>query len=204
MEGSANPFTRRSEENLLQLWKGRDSLRDYQIDPLRDEIERRGLMPQAQAISDHGTRESIYGELPPGPKTYGNTSCAYWALKELWLRHKTRTGERAEATVLSAGRTGSSRRSSARVELCYSYLASGQRFEGRIVRDFSVSGAADALAYDYHPGDKIDILIARDNLALSYCPSGLGFLWPIVAGSARLLCYTALFASIVHLLLPRS
>src|ERR1035438_2806508 len=40
MANSENRFSKRSNENLLQLWRGRDGLNDEDIDPLRTEIGR--------------------------------------------------------------------------------------------------------------------------------------------------------------------
>jgi hypothetical protein len=198
MPEAANKFSRRSNENLLQLWRGRDALYDEEIDPLRDEIDKRGLSKQAEEIVDQFIRGSIYGDLPPGPQTYGNLSIAYWWLRELRLRRKTRGGIATQATIDSAQRTGNRSRGAARAELLYSYEFQGVRYDGRIVRDFMGNSAqADSLAYDNHPGDKLPILICPEDPAISYSPSQMGSIEPITTGILYLLAYCVLIAGAI-------
>jgi hypothetical protein len=48
----ASRFSKRSNENLLQLWRARDLLNDEDIDPLRDELDARGLSKQVAEIAE--------------------------------------------------------------------------------------------------------------------------------------------------------
>jgi hypothetical protein len=182
MPEQANKFSRRSNENLLQLWKGRGGLDDEDIDPLRDELDKRGLSKEAEEIVDQFIVGNRYGELPVGPQTYGNLSVPFWALRELWLKHKTSGGIPIEATISMVQRTGSRNRSASRVELLYSYEFQGGQYDGRVVRDFNLSDAADSFAYDHHRGEKLHIIVCRNDPKISYYPSGLGFIQAILLG----------------------
>jgi hypothetical protein len=103
----ANKFSRGSNENLLQLWQGRDQLNDDDINPLRDELELRGLQKQVEEIADRPSARTIYGDLPQGPQTFLYLSVPFWWIRELWLRYKTKDGQRVEATITMTRRTGS-------------------------------------------------------------------------------------------------
>jgi hypothetical protein len=190
MPGLEYKFRLRSNDNLLQMWRGRDRLRDADIQPLRDELEARGLSEEMEEIADAVTTEHPYGELPRGPETYGNLSVPFWWLRELWLRHKTKNGVALEATIESTQRTGARWRSASRAELVYRYEFEGQKYSGRIIRDFMVgTAAADSLAYDHHPGDKIQIIVDRENPARSYASSGFGSVQPLITGILALVIW---------------
>ncbi len=186
----ANKFSRRSNDNLLQLWKGRDQLMDQDIDPLRDELERRGLTKEVEEIANQPSVRDIYCELPSGPRTYLNLSVPFWWLRELWLRHRTDKGLSIEGIVQMAQRTRSSFGQAARAQLLYSYEFQGRQYSGRVVRDFKLGSAdADSLVYDHHPGEKLPILINRDDPNISYYPSGLGFIEPVLVGIKALFAW---------------
>ncbi len=190
MPEPSNKFSRRSNDNLLQLWKGRDRLSDYDIDPLRDELERRGLSKEVEEISQQASVGGIYGELPTGPQTWLNLTVPFWWLRELWLRYKTRNGLPIDATVESTKRTGSRYRMAARAELRYSYEFQGRSYLGRAVRDFTLGSApADSLAYDHHPGEKVPVVINQNEPEISYFPSGFGSIAPIIVGVQSLLSW---------------
>jgi hypothetical protein len=198
MPKTVNSFSRRSSENLLQLWRGRDYLDDDDIDPLRDELEGRGMSKEMEEIVDQGIRERPSGALPTGPFTYGNLTVFFWWVRELWLRKKTRGGLSVQATVESAFRTRSRWRSAARTELDYSYEFRGQRFTGRVIRDFMPeSSAADSLAFDHHPGDRIEILIDETDPRNSYFPSGMGCFDPLFYGAAPIILFGSVGIAIV-------
>jgi len=201
MTDPVNKFSRRSNENLLQLWRARDKVSDFDIDPLRDELDNRGLSKEMEEISQQASVGSIYGKLPPSPQTYLNISVPFWWLRELWLRGKTNGGRPVEATVIKAQRTRSGLLGTARTELLYSYEFQGQQYTGRVVRDFrSGANAADALALDHHTGEKLPILINPENPEISYYPSGLGSIEPIIAGLQSLL-YWAFVIGVLRLVL---
>ena len=205
MANSENRFCKRSNENLLQLWRGRDGLNDEDIDPLRTELEQRGLSVQMAEIEDQVGGKDIYGDLPPAPQTYLNLSVPAFWVREQWLRYKTMGGIAVEGVIGSVQRTRSRRGGAARAELSYLYEFQGQQYSGRVVRDFSFDSAkADSLVYDNHVGGKIPILISRQFPEISYFPSGIGifdpivlglqslFTWAVVVGLARLVLLTLL------------
>jgi hypothetical protein len=205
MANSENRFSKRSNENLLQMWRGRDVLNDADIDPLRTELEQRGLSAQMAQIEDQVAGKDIYGDLPPAPQTYLNLSVPALWVREQWLRYKTTKGIAVEGTIESVQRTRSRRGGAARAELSYHYEFQGKQYCGRVVRDFSFESAkADSLVFDNHVGDKIPILISPRFPEISYYPSGLGifdpialglqslFAWAVLVGLARLVLLTVL------------
>ncbi len=201
MTKSLNRFSRRSNENLLQLWRGRDGLNDDDIDPLRTELQQRGLSAQMEEISSHVARRDIYGDLPPAPQTYLNFSVPALWVREQWLRHKTKGGFAAEGTIESVQRTRSQWGRAARATLIYRYEFQGQPYSGRVVRDFSFDSAkADSLGYDNHVGDKLPILISRQSPEVSYYPSGIGIFDPIALGLPSLFSW-AVVVGLVRLVL---
>lgn len=190
-------FSRRSNDNLLQLWRGREALHDCDIDPLRDELERRGLSKEVEAICDQPSSQDIYEDLPSGPQTYLNLSVPFWWIRELWLRIKTRDGVQLDAVIDDARRTRPPSRSAARAELLYKYEYQGRQYSGRVVRDFVYETAvANSLAYDFHPGEKLQITINPDHPAVSYFPSGFGALEPVVVAFQALFAWAVLIALI--------
>lgn len=207
MAESEGRFNKRSNENLLQLWRARDLLKDEDIDPLRDELDRRGLSKQVAEIAGQASVRDMYGELRPAPHTYINLTVPALWMRELWLRHKTRGGFPADAKIEMVQRTrfgfwGGA----ARAELCYSYEIQGRQYSGQVVRDFKFdSASADSLVYDHQIGEKLPILVNPDAPAISYYPSDLGmwdpiflgfqaiFAWAVVIGLARLI-----FLSVTH------
>jgi hypothetical protein len=195
MNDAAGRFSRRSNENLIQLWRGRDGLNDDDIEPLRVEIENRGLSKKIEEMDGEAPSKDIYGELPPGPQTFLNFSVLVWWLRELWLRHRTRDGIQVSATIESTQRTRSSAGGAARAEIVYSYEFQGQQFSGRVVRDFSFDVTkADSLVYDHQSNEKLPILICQDNPAISYFPSGLGVFDPIALGFQSLFSWAVVIA----------
>jgi hypothetical protein len=197
-------FSKRSNDNLLQLWRGRDVLNDKDIDPLRTELDRRGLSAQMAEIEDEAPSKDIYGDLPAAPQTYLNLSVPALWIREQWLRHMTQGGVEVEGQIESAQRTRS-RFWAARAELKYAYQFEGQQYSGRVVRDFSFDSAkADSLVYDHHVGERLTVLVRRQTPEISYYPSGIGvfdpiflglrslFAWAVVIGLARLVLLSVL------------
>jgi hypothetical protein len=193
---SANRFGKRSNENLLQLWRGRDALNDDDIGPLRAELEQRELSTQMAEMDDQVPGKNIYGELPPPPQTYLNLTVPALWVREQWLRHKTKRGVPVEGIIDSVQRTRSRRLGgAARAELNYRYEFQGQQYSGRVVRDFSFDSAkADSLVYDNHVGEKLTILVSEQTPAVSYYPSGLGIFDPVALGLPSLFAWAVVVA----------
>jgi len=189
MTQSTGRFSNRSNENLLQLWRARDLLKDEDIDPLRDELDSRGLSKQVAEICEVASVRDLYGKLPPAPFTYLNLSVPALWMRELWLRHQTSDGFSSEANIEAVQRTRFGFLGGpARAELQYSYIFQGCQYCGRVLRDFkSDSARADSLVYDHHVGEKITIRIGRGKPETSYYPSGLGSLEPIAFGCGSLI-----------------
>ncbi len=183
MPDALNRISRRSNENLLQLWMGRDALKDGDIEPLREELERRGLTQKLAEMDDLPPSRDIYGALPSAPQTYLRATVPLLWLRELWLRHRTRKGINVDATIQSAQRTSRGFGGVARTELTYAYEFQGRQYQGRVARDFSNDVAnADSLAFDHHAGEKISLRICPEDPGLSYFPSGLDAFDPVFVG----------------------
>jgi hypothetical protein len=197
-----NKFSQRSHQNLLQLWRGRNALADFYMDPLRDELDRRGLSKEVEEISEQVSSRDIYRELPEGPQTHLNLLVHYWWIRELSLGYKTRNGISIDATITSAQRTGFRARSASRTELLYSYEFQGDQYTGRVVRDLVFDTASgDSLACNNHPGEKLPILINQEGPEISYYPSGGGAFDPIVGGFQALFVWAVIIGLIRLLLL---
>jgi hypothetical protein len=59
-----------------------------------------------------------------------------------------------------------------------------------VIRDFKLGSVdADRLVYDHHPGEKLPIHINESDPDISYYPSGLGFIEPILVGIQSLFAW---------------
>jgi hypothetical protein len=196
MPESPNRLSRRTNQNVLQIWMGRDALKDGDIEPLREELLRRGLSRELADMDNIAPSQDIYGPLPPPPRTYLNLTVPLFWLRELWLRYRTRQGVQVDAMIESAQRTQDG--FTARAELIYSYEFQGRPYRGRVVRDFYWDvGSADSLVYDHHSAETIAVRICPDDPAISWFPSGLDALDPIVLGLRALFSWASAIAVLV-------
>jgi hypothetical protein len=196
-------YQSRTDEELLQLWVERSELLPEAAAALQNEIARRGLTGRAATAKDRRVEDDSFDSengnksdhlLAPPVAAWGPSIAWYW-LRELRLRHRTKCGisiqARVESTLLTRpvqGRGGAGRR----VELRYFYDCQGSR-TGRTVRDFTFGDkTGKALAFRYKPGDAITVLIDPNDPDCSYFPSGFGWIQPLIYG---------LFFSLVALLL---
>lgn len=203
----------RTDEDLLQLWVERSELLPEAQVALQNEIARRGLTREAATAKDRkveddsidfeGGKKSDH-RLAPAVSAWGPSIAWYW-LRELRLRHRTRGGIPLQATVESTlltrpvqGRGGGGRRA----ELRYSYDCQGPR-TGRIVRDFVLGDKiGKALAFGHKPGDVITVLVDSNDPDCSYFPSGFGWIQPLLYGvffSLIALCLLALLVAEVFI-----
>jgi len=198
----------RTDEDLLQLWVERSELLPEAEAALQNEIARRGLTAQAATAKDtrveddsidSGKGKKSDHRLSPPVAAWGPSIAWYW-LRELRLRHRTKGGipiqARVESTLLTRpvkGRGGGGRRA----ELRYSYDCQGPR-TGRTVRDFTFGGkTGKALAFGHKPGDAITVLVDPNDPDCSYFPSGFGWIQPLVYGMFFSLVALFLLAGVV-------
>jgi hypothetical protein len=199
-------YQSRTDEDLLQLWVERSELLPEAEAALQNEIARRGLTGRAATAKDRRVEDdSIDSEkgkksdhrLAPAVAAWGPSIAWYW-LRELRLRHRTKGGipiqARVESTLLTRpvkGRGGGGRRA----ELRYSYDCQGLR-TGRTVRDFTFGDkTGKGLAFGHKQGDAITVLVDPNDPDCSYFPSGFGWIQPLVYGivfSLIALCLLAL------------
>lgn len=131
----ATEYQQLSDDELLQLWVERGQLSGDAKEALREEIRRRGIAKEADVAVDRRA-ESPERPLSRPVETFINVSALWWLARELWLRKQTQNGRSVEAVVDSTRRTRHGCRSAARAELRYSYEYEGNRYTGRVVRDF--------------------------------------------------------------------
>jgi hypothetical protein len=198
-------YQSRTDEDLLQLWVERSEFLPEAEAAVQNEIARRGLTGRASTAKDKrvedDTIDSEKGKksepgLAPAVAAWGPSIAWYW-LRELRLRHRTKGGipiqAKVECTLLTRpvqGRGGGGRRA----ELRYSYARQGSR-TGRTVRDFTFGEkTGKALAFGHKPGDAITVLVDANDPECSYFPSGFGWIQPLVYGiffSLVALCFLA-------------
>jgi Protein of unknown function (DUF3592) len=201
-------YQTRRDENLMQLWVERSQLLPEAGAALETEITRRGLAGQAAAAKDiwaededessEGGKESDH-RLAPAVAAWGPSIAYYW-MRELHLRYRTKDGIPVQATVESTlltrpaqGRGGGGRRA----ELRYSYDYQGLR-TGRTVRDFTIGDKVGrALAFAHNSGETITVLVDPDDPDCSYFPSGFGWIQPLLYGVFFSLVALLLLAGVV-------
>lgn len=201
-------YQSRTDEDLLQLWVERPELLPEAEAALQNEIARRGLTGRAATAKDRRVEDdgidSEKGKksghkLAPAVAAWGPSIAWYW-LRELRLRHRTKGGipiqARVEYTLLTRpaqGRGGGGRRA----ELRYSYDCRGPR-TGRTVRDFTFGDKTGrALAFGHKPGDAITVLVDPNDPDCSYFPSGFGWIQPLLYGMFFSLVALCLLAGVV-------
>jgi hypothetical protein len=201
-------YQSRTDEDLLQLWVERSELLPEAEAALQNEIARRGLSAQAATAKDKRVEDDSIdfekGEksdhrLAPAVAAWGPSIAWYW-LRELRLRHRTKGGipiqARVESTLLTRpvqGRGGGGRRA----EIRYSYDCQGPRI-GRTVRDFTFGDkTGKALAFGYELGDAITVLVDPNDPDCSYFPSGFGWIQPLLYGMFFSLVALCLLAGVV-------
>ena len=183
-----------TDEGLLQLWVERSELLPAAATALQNEISRRGLTSQAATAKDiRGEDDNIdleedkkfHHRLAPPVAAWGPSIAWYW-LRELRLRHRTKNGipvqARVDSTLLTRpvpGKGGGGRRA----ELRYSYECQGPR-NGRTVRDFTFGDKiGKALAFEHKSGEAITVLVDPNDPDCSYFPSGFGWIQPLLYGA---------------------
>lgn len=188
-------------------WKRSELLPEAEV-ALQSEIAQRGLTRQAATAKDRRGEDDSIGleegkksdhRLAPAVPAWGPTIAWYW-LRELRLRHRTKGGiplqARVESTLLThplQGRGGGGRRA----ELRYSYDCQGPR-TGRTVRDFTFGDKiGKALAFAHKPGDAITVLVDPNDPDCSYFPSGFGWIQPLLYGAFFSLIALCLLAGVV-------
>jgi hypothetical protein len=201
-------YQSQTDEDLLQLWVERSELLPEAEAALQNEIARRGLTGQAATAKDRRVEDdSIDSEkgkksdhrLAPAVGAWGPSIAWYW-LREVRLRHRTKSGipiqSRVESTLLTRpvqGRGGGGRRA----ELRYSYDCQGPR-TGRTVRDFTFGDkAGKALAFGHRPGDAVTVLVDPNDPDCSYFPSGFGWIQPLVYATFFSVVALCLLAGVV-------
>lgn len=183
----AAEYKKTSDADLIQLWSERSELTEDAFSALQHELAVRELTQQAADFRPPPPPVDNSARYDPPVETYGNISMLWWAVRELFLRNRTRHGISVPATVESTLRSRAGYRSAARAELRYSYEYRGAVYSGRAVRDF-ITGAktADALAIGHRHGEQIAVLVDPNDPRLSYFPSGFGFVEAFVLGGISL------------------
>jgi len=183
-----NKFSQENNSGLLLLWGKRHTLPQEDAWTLRMELLKRHLSEEAREVEMWNTVD--YGLEGNAPyisidihQTYLHASVLFYAIREMWLRDKTREGVSVTAIVSLAYHTQPVSKQARRAEMLYSYEYRGDRFEGRVIRDYFLnSKAANALANDFCPGQQITVKIVPNQPHISYFPSGFGFIEAFTTG----------------------
>ncbi len=90
-----------------------------------------------------------------------------------------------------------------RAEIVYDYSVNSQKYEGKTIRDFVVTGAADRMVGQHGIGDQVEVYFDPENPAKSYVPSGIGYLGSGVTGTLGLLIWALVAAIVISGLMAR-
>jgi len=183
-------YRSQADGDLLQLWVERSDLVPEAEAALKAEITRRGLTEEAATAKDIRVEDDDNGSerdkesdnrLAPAVAAWGPSIAWFW-LREMCLRRRTKYGIPFQAKVESTLLTRPAGRDGSRAELRYSYECQGQR-TGRTVRDFTIGNhVGKALAFGHKSGDTITVLVDPNDPDCSYFPSGFGWIQPLLYG----------------------
>ena len=201
MNDFAAEYQRLSDDELLQIWVERSQLIGEADAALTTEVRKRKLGGGEAEHAVDAYAQPLDQKYAPPVNTYLNLTVPLFAIRELWLRAKTRNGNLIPAQVESTLRTRKVYRSAARAELQYSYDFEGNRYTGRAVRDFTFNRkAAYALTFGHSKGQHIMVRVDPDNPSLSYFPSGFGWISSSIDSSFVILSLVIFIAVVLKLL----
>lgn len=113
-------------------------------------------------------------------------SIPYYWLSEVIRSLRAEHWNSAIATVESTHRSRGGYEETSRAELWYSYEFEGQHFSGRIVRDCGFNSGAVNRLVAHSVGERIMIRVNPGKPTQSYCPSGFGWIEPLIIGSVSI------------------
>ncbi len=178
---------------------GFDSLNAEARHAFEIELRNRGL-----------TVEKLREQYPPEPipKERGKSSDGYlhagwFALKEFRLARKARYWPVVAGTVQDSFRTRPVYKGVVRAEIIYDYSAKSQKYEGKTIRDFVFTTAADQMAQKYGIGDEVEVRFDPNDPSKSYVPSGLGYWGSAITGTLGLLIWALVAAIVIAALFER-
>jgi Protein of unknown function (DUF3592) len=188
-----------SDGELAELVSdGLDSLKDEARPAFENELRKRGL-----------TVATLRQQYPPEqiPKTRGKSSDGYlragwFALKEFRLAQKAQHWPIVTGMVQDSFHTEPVYKGVMRAEIVYDYSVNSRKYEGKTIRDFVLTGAAERMVEQHDIGDQVEVRFDPEDPAKSYVPSGIGYLGSAVTGTLGLLIW-ALVAAIVIGLMDR-
>lgn len=189
-----------SDGELAELVSdGLDSLKDEARPAFESELRKRGLT--VATLRQQYPMEQV-------PKTRGKSSDGYlragwFALKEFRLAQKARYWPIVTGMVQDSFHTKPVYKGVVRAEIVYDYSVNSQKYEGKTVRDFVLTGAADRMVEQHDIGDEVEVRFDPEDPAKSYVPSGIGYLGSAVTGTLGLLIWALVAAIVIGGLMAR-
>jgi hypothetical protein len=199
-ENYAERYTAMSDGELAELVSdGLDSLKEEARPAFENELRKRGL-----------TLAKLREQYPPEqvPKTRGKSSDGYlhagwFALKEFRLAKKAQYWPIVTGTVQDSFHTKPVYKGVVRAEIVYEYSVNSQQYEGKTIRDFVLTDAADRMVQQHEIGDQVEVRFDPENPATSYVPSGIGYSGSAVTGTLGLLIWALVAAVVIGGLIAR-
>ena len=149
------------------------------------------------------TLATLREQYPPErvPKSRGKSSDGYvkagwFALKEFRLAQRARHWPIVTGTVNDSFHTDPVYKGVMRAEILYDYSVNSHKYQGKTIRDFVLTAAANRMTQQYGSGDQVEVRFDPENPADSYLPSRIGYLGSAVTGTLGVLIW-ALIAFIV-------
>jgi len=189
-----------SDGELAELVSdGLDSLKDEARPAFENELRKRGL-----------TVAGLRQQYPPEqvPKTRGKSSDGYlragwFAFREFRLAQKAQYWPVVTGKVQDTFHTEPVYKGVVRAEIVYDYSVNSQKYEGKTIRDFVLTGAANRMVEQHDIGDEIEVHFDPEDPAKSYVPSGIGYLGSAVTGTLGLLIWALVAAIVIGGLMAR-
>lgn len=199
-ENYGERYAAMSDGELAELvLDGLDSLKEEARSACENELRKRGL-----------TLALLREQYPPEqiPKTRGKSSDGYlhagwFALREFRLAQKAQYWPVATGTIQDSFHTEPVFKGVVRAEIVYDYSVNSQKYEGKTVRDFVLTGSADRMVQAHEIGDRVEVHFDPENPAKSYLASGIGYLGSAVTGTLGLLIWAFVAAVLIGGLIAR-
>ncbi len=199
-ENYSERYAAMSDGELAELVsEGLDSLKDEARPAFENELRKRGL-----------SVATLRQQYPPeqAPKTRGKSSDGYFragwfALKEFRLAQEAQYWPVVTGRVQDTFHTEPVYKGVVRAEIVYDYSVNSQKYEGKTIRDFVLTGAANRMVEQHDIGEDVEVHFDPEDPAKSYVPSGIGYLGSTVTGTLGLLIWALVAAIVIGGLIAR-
>jgi hypothetical protein len=199
-ENYAERYAAMSDGELAELvLDGLDSLKEEARSAFENELRKRCL-----------TLATLREQYPPEqvPKTRGKSSDGYlhagwFALKEFRLAQKAQYWPVATGTIQDCFHTEPVSKGVVRAEIVYDYSVNSRKYEGKTIRDFVLTGAANRMVQAHEIGGQVEVRFDPEDPTKCYVPSGIGYLGSAVTSILDLLIWALVAAVVIGALIAR-